>query len=70
VIIHKDETKTIDLDMYENIVIIENGSVVGVINKKSLTNLISILGVNKILELCDCIKPDVVVQTRIDTKRK
>jgi hypothetical protein len=50
------------LDMYENIVIIEDGKVTGVVGKASLTKLISMMGIEKIVELCDVVKPDFTVE--------
>ena len=51
------------LDIYENLVIIENSEITGVISKSSLTKLINFLGIEKIVELCDVVQPDFTVET-------
>lgn len=51
------------LDIYENLVIIENSEITGVISKSSLTKLINFLGIEKIIELCDVVQPDFTVET-------
>jgi hypothetical protein len=55
--------ENVHLDIYENLVIIENSEITGVISKSSLTKLINFLEIEKIIELCDVVQPDFTVET-------
>lgn len=57
------------LDIYENLVIIEDSKIAGVVSKASLTKLINLLGIEKVIELCDVVKPDFTVENAQKVKK-